>query len=307
MRKVTGGDGSDTTAAVQNWLAQNHELRLANLYLIGEAEDPQALWLTDWETPLAWPVWGTFQPATIKRASVTSKIGFDVQSLDVVWSPKAYPFTASTATAHPYQRAQMGLYDNQTVRVWTCYMPTPGDAATFGCSELFGGRIAESNIQRGAIQWKVNSFLDVVNQKVPTNVIELLNTAAAYTGATAPDGLSSVPYFNVVTGASVQEVNGDQTSPNAHGILHTNAVEHGFLVFQSGAGATLGGVWSAIQQNVKVTIAGTDYNQFILYAPLPWPPTPGVDTFYVSGQAPINQQDGSYFGFPYVPNPELAV
>lgn len=306
MKKVTGGDGSDTTAAVIAWLAQGRELTLANLYLIGEPGDPQALFLTDWEAPLAWPVWGTFQPAVIKRGSVTSKIGFDAAQLDVTWSPKAYPFTLSTATAHPYQRAQMGLYDNQTVRIWTCYMPTPGDANTYGCSELFGGRIAQSTVERGPIQWKVNSFLDVVNQQVPTNVIELLNTAAAYTGATPPDGLGSIPYFNVVTGDSVTEINGDQTAPNPHGILHTNKAQHGFLVFNSGPGATLGGVWSAIQQNAQVTIAGTHYNQFLLYAPLPWPPTPGVDTFYVSGAAPINQQDGSYFGFPYVPAPEMA-
>lgn len=307
MRKCTGGDGSDTTTAVRNWLAQGHAFTLANLYLIGEPADPRALYLTDWEAPLAWPVWGTFQPAVIKRSSVTSKIGFDVDTLDLAWSPKAGPFTASIETAHPYQLAQFGYYDNAIVRVWTCYMPTPGDANTYGCSELFGGRIAQSHIQRGAIQWKVNSFLDVVNQQVPTNVIELLNTAAAYTGATPPAGFSSIPHFSVVTGDSTNEINADQTSPHAHGILSTNVAQHGFLVFNSGPGATLAGVWSAIQQNTRVTIAGTDYNQFLLYAPLPWPPTPGVDTFYVSGAAPINQQDGSYFGFPYVPNPELAV
>ena len=100
---------------------------------------------------------------------------------------------------------------------------------------------------------------------------------------------------------------GDQTYPTPHSILADNVAQHGFLVFNSGPKATLGGVWSAIQQNVSVTISGTPYNQFVLYAPLPWPPTQGADTFYVSGASPINQADGDYFGFPYVPSPISAV
>ena len=45
----------------------------------------------------------------------------------------------------------------------------------------------------------------------------------------------------------------------------------------------------------------------MIFSPLPWPPTPGVDTFYVSTTAPINVGDESYYGFPYVPNPTQAV
>lgn len=304
MRTVTGGNGSDTTSSVTAWLQSGGHLTLANLYLIGEPEDPLALWLTDWESPLVWSAWGTFQPAVIKRGTVSSKIGLDVESLDVTWSPKPAAFTQSISTANPYQLAQIGYYDNWKVRVWTVYMPTPGDANTYGASELFGGRIADSTIERGDLKFKVNSFLDVVNENVPTNVIELLNTAAAYAGATPPAGFSHVPQFNVIAGDSTTQVIGDQTYPVAHSILETNNVQHGYLVFNSGG--TLDGVWSAIQQNVEVTIGGTNYNQFILYAPLPWPPTPGVDTFYVSAASPINQADGDYVGFPYVPAPEAA-
>ena len=32
-----------------------------------------------------------------------------------------------------------------------------------------------------------------------------------------------------------------------------------------------------------MTLPDRDYNQFVLYMPLPWTPTPGLDTFYVSG------------------------
>jgi hypothetical protein len=310
MKTVTGGDGSDTTAAVIAWLAAGRNFVLANLFLIGEADDPLALWLTDWESPLSWPHWGVFQSAVIARDTVTSAIGLNVESLAVTWSPKPSAFAATISAANPFQLARMGYYDNWRVRVWTVYMPTPGDANTFGCSELFGGRIADTTLDRGVIKFSVNSFLDVVNQMVPNNVIELLNTAAAYAGATPPPGFAHVPQFDVIDGSTTTQVVGDQTYPVAHSILGTNNVKGGYLVFNGGPGTTLGGVWSAIQQNILVSTGGihvVNYNQFILYAPLPWTPTPGVDTFYVSGASPIDQSDGSYLGFPYVPDPSLSL
>ena len=331
MKKCTAGNGSDSTAAVLAWLQANKELTLANVYLIGRPEDPLALWLTDWEAPLSWPCWTNekknpggfpfaFDPAVIKRGTVTSKIGLEVQSLDLTWSPVNKLYTTSIATASPYQLASLGYYDNWEVRVWTVFMPTPGDANTFGCAELFGGRISDTTVVRGQIQWKVNSFLDVVNQYVPTNVIELLNTGAAYTGATPPSGYSRIPQFNVGAGSSTNAIIGIQTFPNAGETLHTNSVQGGFLVFNTiqpnpdvnppVLGSTLGGVWSAILQNATTQSGGSggghDEDQFILASPLPWPPVPGQDTFYVSAAAPINKSDGSYLGFPYLPSPQSS-
>jgi hypothetical protein len=327
MKTCIAGNGSDSTALVLAWLAANNELRVKNLYLIGRPDDPMALWLTDYESPLSWPCWSNekrnpngfpsaFDPAVIKRGTVTSKIGLEVQTLDLTWTPKNRSFTQNISTASPYQLAQLGYYDNWEVRVWTVYMPTPGDANTFGCSELFGGRIAPTAIARGQIQWTVNSFLDVVNQYVPTNVIELLNTGAAYTGATPPAGYSRIPQFDAVTGSSVSSIVGDETFPTAHAILDDNLVRGGYLVFHNiqpdptavppVLGSTLGGMWSPILQNTGVWSggspgSGTEYNQFLLSVPLPFPPTPGRDSFYVSGAAPINMSDGSFLGFPFVP------
>lgn len=306
MRRSIGGLGQDTTIALSQYLLGQNELILANLILIGRPEDPNAWFLTDWESPLLWRPYGTFQPAVIKRGTVTTKIGFDVDALTLTWTPPTKPWAAQTQNANPYQLAQMGFYDNWPVYVWTVYMPTPGDAATFGASPLFGGYIGNSTTARGEIQLTVNGFLAVTGQQVPTNVIELLNTAAAYKGATIPAGLSAVPQFVTVAESSQGAVVGDQISPTAHGILGDDLVQNGFIVFNSGPGATLAGVWSAIQQNAEVTIGGGMYNSFLLYAPLPWPPTPGVDTFYISAASPINQADGDYFGFPYVPNPLAA-
>jgi hypothetical protein len=308
MRTVIGGDGSDTTAAVAAYLCDRHQYIMANLILIGEPEDPRSVWLTDWDAPLVYSIWGTFCPDVISRGKVSSKIGFEVSTLALEWSPNnPGPISQSIDTANPYQLAQMGLYDNLPVRVWTVYMPTPGDANTFGCSELFGGRISDVTVERGKITFEVTSFLDVVNLNVPTNVIELTNTLAAYKGATPPAGLSVVPQFSIIAGSTESRLLCAETSPNVNQIFADNALRYGFVVFNRGGSNTLGGVWSGVYVNRRTTTGSGDVNEIILYTPLPWPPTPGVDTCYISAAFPVNKDDGEYFGFPYVPSPSSAV
>jgi Uncharacterized conserved protein (DUF2163) len=309
MRTFTGGDGADTTAAVLAYLAAARQLRLADLYLIGEQEDPKAIWLTSWESPLAWPVWGTFQPAKITRDKITSQIGLEVSSLKLEWSPKLTAFGTSIATANPYQKAQMGVYDNQRVRLWRCVMPTPGDANTYGACELFGGRIGDTIIERGSITFTVNSFLDVVNQPVPPNVIEAANTMAGFVGHTPvlADGETNVPTFTVVAPSTPDLILGDCIQPTAHKIYGLNKFILGFMVFR--AGSSLAGFWSPVAANQNFNAGGgIHYNQFQAYAAFPWAPTPG-DTFYVSTQWPVDYASataGQFKGFPFVPNPIAA-
>jgi hypothetical protein len=308
MRQVIGGDGSDTTAAVAAWLCDRHQYCMANLILIGEPEDPRSVWLTDWESPLVYSAWGTFCPDTVKRGAVNSKIGLEVATLTIDWSPKnPGPITQNLDTANPYQLAQYGLYDNLPVRVWTVYMPTPGDANTFGASALFGGRVSNITTERGTIHLEVTSFLDVVNIDFPTNVIELTNTVAAYKGATPPAGLSVVPQFNILAGSDQTKIIAQCTSPTLNQVFADNIFRAGFVVFNRGFGMTLGGFWSGVYANLRSSSGGVDVNEIVLYTPLPWPPTPGLDTCYVSAAFPVNQSDVSYLGFPYVPSPSSAV
>lgn len=304
MKQVIGGNGSDTTSAVVAYLAANRQLQLRDLYLVGELEDPAALWLTNHESPLVWSAWGTFLPTKIKRGTVSSKFGLEVSSLDVTWTPNLTAFTSSLASASPYQLAQIGFYDNRKVLIWRCYMPSRGDANTLGASELFGGRIASTEIARGSIKWKVNSFLDVVNQKIPPNVIETTNTLASFQGAKPPPGISTIPQFNVVAGSTASVLILDCTAPSAHQIFPRNAFNRGYVCFNSPAGNTLGGAFGIIGANQSVLIGGVHYNQIQLYSALPWPPTPGVDTCFISAAFPLNQADGEYEGFPYVPQPQ---
>lgn len=307
MKTVFSGSGVDMTATVLAALKTNTYFTLATLYLLGEPEDPASIRLTDYETPLLYQLYGTFQRANITRGRITSKIGLEVSNTTIKWTPPYSVITNNVNTTTPHHLASLGFYDNWPVRMWTVYMPTPGDTNTYGCSELFGGRIASSKVDRGSIEFKVNSFLDVVNQYVPTNTIELLNTLAGYRGAVPPSGLSVVPQFNVHAGSSATQVYGDCTSPTPGQIFSDNTFQNGFLVFNSPIGNTLGRVWASIISSQGPTVGGVQVNDFVLYQPLPWPPTAGVDTFYVSATSPINKADGQYFGFPYVPSPETGV
>ena len=308
MRQVMGGDGSDTTAAVLAWLAANKQLTLANLYLVGEPEDPQAIWMTDWESPLVWSAWGTFLPATVKRGTVTTKIGLEVDPLDVTWNPSNRPISPSIATASPLQLARLGFYDNWRLRVWRVFMPTPGDANTFGACELFGGRIADTKVQRGQVAWTVNSFLDCLSEQLPPNLIEVTNTLASYTGATPQPGDATCPVFQCFAGSTTTDIYADCLSPTPDRIYGEGKFVGGYAVFLPGPNATLAGVWSGIANNASFSDGqGNKHSSIQLFSPLPWVPTPGADTFVVSGTAPINQADGDYYGFPYVPAPQSAV
>jgi hypothetical protein len=306
LRTVYDGNGVDTTATVLAALKQDKPLYLATLYLIGEPDDPDAVWITDWEAALNWKLWGTFLPGVTKRGKVGTKVGLEVTTFDFTWSPANQVITNSMATASPYQRVLNRMFDNQPFRAWTVYMPTKGDANTYGCSEFFGGWIKSASLYRGQIQFKVNSFLDVVNQLVPANTIELYSTLAGYTGATPPTGVATIPQFAVIQSTETTLVL-DCTSPSAHHIFADNKLRDGYLVFNYGGGATLGGIWSPIASNETIVISSVNYNKVRLFSPLPFAATPGTDTCFVSAAAPMTPDDGAPDTFPYVPAPETAL
>lgn len=308
MRRVINGSGVDNTAAALAYLRAHNRLLFADLYLIGEPDDPRALWLTDYEAPVLFQPWGTFQPAVISRNGVTAKIGLDSQTLQITWAPGNRNFTENTGTMTPHQLARLHFYDNWPVRIWRAIMPAPGDANSIGCVEWFAGRISTAAPSRNKIVFAVPSYMDVLKLKTPSTVIELTNVMAATAAANVPPGDPSIPRFNVVTGSTETYIIADCTAPTANHIYSGNLFAGGYMVFLAGAGATLAGCWSAIGQNGKFTDgAHNDHSEFTLYGALPAPPVPGADTFYVSKAAPIDQTEASYFGFPYVPNPQTAV
>jgi hypothetical protein len=282
---------------------------IAHLYLIGEPDSPYAHWLTDWDAPLLYSLYGRFYPSSITRGKVTSEFGLKVQTMDITWSPPPGNFNSVLSTTSPYQKVRLGWYDGWPIRVWKCYMPTKGDANTLGAAEWFGGRVGQATLSRGKITFTINSFLDALNAPVPGAIIESQNPVAANRGATPPPGLTVVPQFSVYTnGNSNRVIVGDATSPTPGQIFAAGIFKYGFLVFNdtTGAGGALSRAWSVVLDNQSVAVGVGTHNQFTLYNPMPWVPVPGVDTFYVSAAYPINKADGSYYGFPFVPAPENA-
>ena len=310
MRQTQAGDQSISTAAVQAYLASTDAPILRDLYIIGPPESPNALYLTNHEAPLLYSPYGTFQPAVIERDGVKAEIGLDVIEMSVTWTPGRLATTATTntTTATPYQLARQHFYDNWPVLILRCFMPTPGDANTLGCAIWFGGRIHTCEPGRNRIKFNLKSYTDVLSQKVPSTVVEVTNTLASSTPVTLPTGDATVPTFKCIAGSTANYIIADCLSPTAHRVYSGNLfAKGGYMVFLSGAGATLAGAWSAIGQNGEITIGGTHYSQFEIYQALPWPPTPTVDTFYVSKAPPINLGDEGAFGFPFVPAPQQGV
>jgi len=175
--------------------------------------------------------------------------------------------------------------------------------------EWWAGRVNTTTSGRGQLVFNCNSFLDALSQQVPANVIETTNTLAGYTAVTAPPE-SSIPTFKAVTGSTQNVIYGDTISPPSaiDYVYDKNDFNSGFMVFLAGTGATLAGAWAAIGQSLPYTDGrGNRHNQFNIYGQLPWPPTPSVDTFYVSAVAPINYGDADYYGFPWVPTPQTNV
>jgi Uncharacterized conserved protein (DUF2163) len=305
MKKFISGAGVDTTSAVSAWLKSHSQIWIADLYLIGEPDDPQAAWLTNWESPLQWSWWGSFLSTVIKRGSIRTVIGLEADSVEVSWSPLNRAISASMATASYYQLARLGWFNQKRLRIWRTIMPTPGDADTFGAAEWFAGIIGDVSPEPGKITLSVNSLLYVLNQKVPSGVIEGTNTLASYSGGTPMTGDSVLPQFSIVAGSNANVLLCDQISPHAGAIPGTNSLAGGYVYFVGGSGATLKGQYSVIGANDNYDAGGgVHHTRIQLYSPLPWAPTPGVDTFFVSKESPVTDPSG---GFPYVPSPETAV
>lgn len=311
MRTVISGSGANSTAATQAYLNSTNHPNIRDLYIIGPPESPNALYLTNHEAPVNYRPFGTFYPAVVKRGGINAEIGLAAQSLAITWTPGKSALSSSTqntATASPYQLAAQHFYDNWPVLILRCFMPTPGDANTLGCAVWYGGRVRTCQPQRNKLIFNTTSYLDVVTQKVPSTVVEITNTLAATSPVTLPAGDASIPTFSCIRPSTNDYIVADCISPVSRKIYSGNLFAGGFMVFLSGPGATLAGAWSAIGQNgAWVDGDGNNHSEFVIFSPLPWPPTPGVDTFYVSKAPPINVGEEGYYGFPWVPIPTSGV
>lgn len=310
MKQVYSGAGVNTTSTVLAYLNGTTTPLIRNLYIIGPPENPYSLFLTDHEAPLTYNLYPQqkFSPAVIKRGSVKCKVGLDSDAVQITYSPGPATYSNVVGSANPRTLAMQGFYDNWPVLNLWAFMPTPGDVNTYGCCIGWGGIVASSKVDRKEINWDTNSLMVILDQQVPTNVIEATNSLANYGAATPPTGFTTIPQFSTFTGSNDTVIYGDVQSPYSAGhIFTTNVFQGGYLIFVPGNGATLPRIWGAIAANtVFIDGFSVHHNQFQIYQPLPWPPTPYVagsgDQFIVS--APVATTGG--YSFNFVPAPESA-
>jgi Uncharacterized conserved protein (DUF2163) len=307
MRTFLNGSGADSTSAVQAYLAAHRELIPADLFVIGTAPNYQGNYLgrlfllTSYPSPLVWSYRGTFASAVIERGEVASKIGLEVDTLQITWSPKNSDLLATDGSGNPLLTAiegfGCGVFDNGTVELWRTLMPAPGDCDTLGACLLFSGRIGNIEPDRLKAMIKVMSRLETLNEMVPTNLIEPTNILAQYTtGQVLKNGPSS---FTVLAGSTAQVLTADPVSAPGGYTPANDLWDDGYVVMASPG--KLGGSYRGVRQQTFGS-----HHVFYLYDPLPFAPQAG-DTFSAFILVPPDQAGAAAQGseldaFPYVPS-----
>jgi hypothetical protein len=114
----------------------------------------------------------TYLSAHIKNNGFKSKIGLDVDSLQLEWKFRGDeamvtdPTTGATILTI-LQAFQYGLWDGVWVKWRRVYMPTFGDCDSLGAVSMFRGRIAEVEVDRLTAEITVNSITELFNRQVP--------------------------------------------------------------------------------------------------------------------------------------------
>jgi hypothetical protein len=256
-----------------------------------------------------------YAPANIKNDGFKSKIGLDVDSLQLSWTFRgdedmvADPDTGATILTM-LQGFQQGLWAGVWVKWWRAYMPTFGDCDSLGAVRMFRGRIGPVVVDRLTARITVNSVTEMFNRQVPQQLIEA-NNRSGQVGPGLPPDLSVDPthltYFQCVSGhgGTVQKIVAEQTLPTAGLVYAPGTFDLGYLLFQS---SPLD-FFVAQVQHYEV-IAG--FNVFYLFKPLYVDPHGYPLTFIAFIPIPKDQDvtGGSGVelkGFKYVPLPEQAV
>jgi hypothetical protein len=311
MRSFISGAGTDSTAAVQAHLAAHRELHLADLYVINTApcyagkHMGRTFLLTDFPSPLLWAHRGTFKTGVILRGEVASKIGLEADSLQVTWSPQDSDVLATDGSGNTLLSAiegfGSGVFDNGTVEVWRCVMPTMGDAATLGACLLFSGRIGNIEPDRLKAVITVLSRTEVLNQMIPTNLIEPTNIVAQYTtGQVLAGGPSG---FTLASGSTRKILYANPTSAPGGYVPKSGSWDDGYVVMS--APGKLGGSFRGVRS--QIYDAGITHHVFYLAEDLPFDPLVG-DTFQAFIFVPPDHagaaaQGSDYLGFEFVPSP----
>lgn len=180
---------------------------------------PTTTWkffLTDLEYPVK-PAWvpnpfipgsnlgtQTFYPTRITRSSIEYTVGLESADVDVTWQTQdaqitpatAFPsgvavtppyvdaFNAQPSSGTVYQNFKSaflnGQLDQAYMCIWRIFMQYPNDVNSFGMCVLFNGRISSCTVDRQQVAFKISSFLEYFQTKIPTQLIQPQNRGINY-------------------------------------------------------------------------------------------------------------------------------
>ena len=325
MRTVLSGTGTDTTATVAAFLAANNPLEIAELYEITTPQIPVSgrqfkapvpFFLTSYGGPLKYSFVrdpgnspAIFVPSVIKRESLNFELGTDASECKFTWSPintqYTIPAIPGSVPQTLYQLFGQGIFDNGSIRVWKCFMPTPGDANTFGAAAYWMGRIAEVKVSSLAIEITAKDFRDLLEDQIPRYLIQTGNR-------TNQQGIvSNIAQYGVelvgvnVIGQGLTVAGSTRSTVKWTGPSGTLYADHLF----AGCFAQLDDFLPALIQD---STNDGSHNFLYLSQPLPSVPTITQGIFIYNSQDPSDQTATNIGGqqlpgFPFVPRPEDQV
>jgi hypothetical protein len=269
---------------------------------------------TDASSPLTY-AGNVYKPAHIKNNGFKSKIGLDVDSLQLEWKFRGDeamvtdPVTGATILTM-LQGFQQGLWDGVWVKWRRPYMPKFGDCDSLGAVSMFRGRIAEVEVNRLTAKITVNSVTEMFNRQVPQQLIESNNRSLQIGPGLPPDLDPDPTHWTVFQcaagqGGTVQKIVAQQTAPTGGQVYAPGTYDLGYLLFSA---SPLQNIVAQVER--YEVIAG--YNVFYLFKPLyvdphgyplsftAFVPVPRDQTISGAGNVDLP-------GFPRVPLPEQAV
>lgn len=256
-----------------------------------------------------------YVPANIKNSGFKSKIGLDVDSLDLEWRFRGDeamitdPDTGATILTM-LQAFRYGLWDGAWVKWRRTYMPSFGDCDTLGAASMFRGRVADAQVDRLTAKITVNSITDMFNRQVPAQLIEA-NNRSLQIGPGLPPDLNPDPshwtYFACVDGhgGTLQKIVASQTTPTADQVYAPGTFDLGYLLFQASP-------LEFVVAQVQHYDVEDGYNVFYLFRPLYVDPHGYGLSFAGFVPVPKDQTISGISGlelpgFPRVPLPEQAM
>ena len=256
-----------------------------------------------------------YAPANIKNDGFKSKIGLDVDSLQLSWifrgdEPMVTDPDTGATILTMLQAFRYGLWAGVWVKWRRIYMPTFGDCETLSAVSMFRGRIADIQIDRLTAKITVNSVTEMFNRQIPQQLIEA-NNRSGQIGAGLPPDLDSDPthwtVFECVAGegGTVQKIVASQTAPSSGEVYAPGTFDLGYLLFQASP------LQFFVAQVQHYDVEG-GYNVFYLFKPLYVDPHPYGLKFVAFVPVPKDQAISGAGGvelppFLYVPLPEQAV